>query len=237
MKRLSSKAIKKILLGTLLSDGSIQKGKYRYDLYSKQEAHAQYICNVLNQITGVFATMKVKRDKRGCVGYRVRTRKHEYFKKLYRTSYNGRKELNHYNVRRLDAEALAHLWMCDGYLEHAKNRKKGTAQNIGWFCLESFPKKELEILNEHMEKTFGISCSLVKKPWGFGYRNRIGGKNLQKFISLVYPYILDCFKYKTPLFYMNMSRADMSLPNAEQYICKYTCIEDIVRHPTKVGKT
>ena len=237
MKRLSSKEIKKILLGTLLSDGSIQKDRYRFDLYSKSEEHAQYICNVLNQITGVSATMKIKRDKRGYVGYRVLTRKHEYFKKLYRTSYNGRKVLSHYNVSRLDAEAMAHVWMCDGFLEHAKNRKRGTVQNIGWLCLESFSRGELHILIDHMDKKLGIKCTLSKVPWGFGYRVRIGGPSLQKFISMVYPYILDYFEYKTPLFYKNMNRADMSLPNAEQYICKYECVEDIVRHPTKVGRT
>lgn len=236
MKRLSSKEVKKIILGVTLSDGHIT-AKGRYDFYSKNEEYAEYVYNVLSQVTGMEPTLKIKRDKRGYTGYRVWTRQHTYLKKMRRYTYYTRKELNHYNVNRLDAESLAHVWMCDGFLEHAKNRKKGTVQNVGWLCLESFPERELVLLQSHLKTKFNIESTLSKVKWGHGKRIRLGGISLQKFISMVYPYILDCFMYKTPLFYMNMNRADMSLPNAEQYICEYGCIEDIVRHPTKVGRT
>lgn len=237
MKRLTAKEIKKILLGVLLSDGSIDYKASRFDFYSKHKEYALYIQDVLNQITGMHTKFYIKNDKRGYVGYRVTTRKHVYWKKRKALIYNGRKYVCNYTASKIDAESLAHIWMCDGYLEHAKNRKRDTVQNIGWLCLEAFPKEELEILIKHFKINFKIDMTLNKKKWGFGYRIRIGGSNLQKLISIIYPYILDVFKYKTILFYKNKESADMSLSNAEQCIKEYTCIEDIVRYSLKDERT
>lgn len=235
MKLFSAKEIKKIVIGIIVSDGHVDLAKQRFDLYTKNREYAEYVAQVIGQISGMQVAVQVKNDKRGYVGYRVFTRKHAYWKNLGEKFYSGkgRKELNKYVVDRIDAEALAHIWMCDGYLEHAKNRKLDKVQNVGWFCLESFPKEELQILQQRLDSEFGIDSSLIKKPWGFGYRIRIGGTGLQKFISLVYPYILDCFAYKTPLFYKTKESADMNLPSAEQYIHIYECIDDIVRHSQK----
>jgi len=230
MKRLTAKEIKKILIGVVLSDGHVDMNGFRFDFYSKHEEYAQYIYNVVSQITGMHVTFKVKHDKRGYTGYRVFTRKHAYWKNLGEKFYNGRKELNSYIVRRLDAEALAHIWMCDGYLEHAKNRVTNSVQNIGWFCLEAFPENELKLFQTHLVSFFGIETTLVKKPAGFGYRIRVGGENLQKFVSLVYPFILNKFLYKTELFYKKIESANTNLSNAEQYLKLYSSTEDIVRH-------
>jgi hypothetical protein len=236
MKRLSAAQIKKIILGVVVSDGHIDKNNSRFDFYSKHESHAEYIADVLSQITNMHVTLKVKRDKRGYVGYRVFTRKHAYWKNMSKYTYPiHTKEITPYTAVRLDAEAFAHVWMCDGYLEHSKNRKKNTVQNIGWFCLEAFPKYQLRLLQKQL-RSLGVESTLTPKPWGHGYRIRIGGLNLQKFISIVYPYILDCFIYKTLLFYKKRKSADMYLSNAKQYIHTYECIEDIVRHPMKIGQ-
>lgn len=230
MKLLTAKEIKKIMLGITLADGHIDIPNSRYDFYTKHEEYAKYVYNVLMQISGMEAKLAVKHDKRGYTGYRVTTRKHAYLATLGSYIYNGRKELNTYTVDRLDAEALAHIWMCDGYLAHAKNRKTNKIQNIGWFCLEAFPKEELELLQKHLLNNFDIATSFVAKPWGFGYRLRLGGIDLQKFLSLVYEYILPVFLYKTELFYRTELYADMSLPNAGHIIKLYNDVEDIVRH-------
>lgn len=232
MKSLKAYEIKKIVLGIVLSDGSIDK-RGRFDFYSKREEYAKFVFEVLTNITGMHVNYHVVHDKRGYTGYRVSTRQHVYWSKMRDYVYKGRKTLNPYSVSRIDAKCLAQIWMCDGYLEHAKNRKIGKVQNIGWFCYEAFPEEELNLLIEHLYSTWGIKSSLVKKPWGFGYRVRVGGESLQKLISVIYPYILPCFSYKTPLFYKSKESANMSLPSAEQYIFEYKCIEDIVRHSQK----
>ena len=231
--------IKKILYGVILSDGSLDKNTMRFDFYSKHEEYARYIYDTLSQLTHADFRMKETYDKRfGVTGYRVWSLKSKYLEKVYHTFYplRGRKALSPYIVSRLDAQSLAHVWMCDGFLSHAKNHHKQKVQNIGWFCLESFPKEELQLFCDHLLSKWGITSTILKVRWGFGYRIRVGGENLQKMISIMYPYILDCFTYKAVLFYKRKDTA-LELPSAEQYVCIYTTIEDIVRHPTKVGRT
>lgn len=233
-------SVKKVLLGILITDGSLSKTSNRFDVFNKNKEFIEYLSKVLEKVPGLRFSTKEVFDKRynRVTGYRLWSTKHPVLTKIYDKVYGiGRKELNSWCVSRIDAEALAWMWMCDGYLEHAKNRKENRVQNIGWFCLESFPEDELIILQKHLESKFGIKSSLVSKPWGYGKRIRIGGEDLQKLISLVYPFTLDCFKYKTVLFYKNKKEQNLKLPNAEQYLVEYTDIEDIVRHPMKVGRT
>lgn len=231
MKLLKSSEIKKIILGIMLSDGHIEMPRGRFDFYSKEEDYAKFVYDVMSQITGISLKFYVKKDKRGYIGYRVTSKAHPYLKKVGEKVYSSRKELNNYNVSRVNELSLAHIWMCDGYLEHAKNRKLNKVQNIGWFCLEAFPKEELEIFQKHLDITWGIKSSLVKKPWGFGFRLRVGGDSLQKLISVIYQHVLPCFlEKKTPLYYKQKESADLSLPSAELFIREYDTTEDIVRH-------
>ena len=234
MERLTAKQIKKIVYGIALSDAHIDT-KGRLQLYSKHPEYVEYVSSVLNQITGVKAKVRVRNDKRGYIGYVVDTNTHPYFKKIRKHTYENRKMLSSYNVSRLDAESLAHIYMCDGYTEHAKNRKMGKVQNKGWICLEAFPPEELELLISHLSE-MGIEARLSPRPWGYGYRIKMGGEGLQKFISTIYPYVLDCFKYKTDLFFKGEAYV-LDLPSAEHYIHHYECIEDIVRHSEKSETT
>jgi len=231
----SSSELKKIILGIGVSDAHIET-RGRLDMYSKHPEYINYLHNTLSHLTHTEFKKHTKRDKRGYVGYRLFSTTSKYLQKFRKILYpNGEKELTPYVVNRLDKESFAHIWMCDGYLEHNKNRKSDKCQNIGYLCLEAFPLDQLELIVEKL-KEFGIESSYKKVPWGFGYRIRIGGENLQKFISMVYPHILPCFKYKTELFYKRKDQC-LDLPSAEQYIIEYNSIEDIVRYLEKSKKT
>lgn len=233
MKCLNSKRIKKILMGIMVSDGSIYGG--RFDLYSKSQSYIDDVDYVLSCITNMHTKQIVKIDNRfqkESIGHRIFTRRHMYLDKLHSIFYkDGRKILSKYICGRLDAESFAHIWMCDGYLEHAKNRKINHIQNLGWLCLESFPKEELELMIARLRK-LGVDSRVSPKPWGFGYRIKITGESLQKFISMIYPYIHNDFHYKTELYYLNLDSkfVNLNLSNAEQYLKTYTDVEDIVRH-------
>ena len=233
MKSLTASQIKKILFGVILTDGHVDTKNCRFEFYSKSKQLSDTVTEVLHNITGMHVNYKydLKND-----GHRIWTRKHAYWDNLKRQFYTNRKHLNKYNVSRLNEVSFAYMWMCNGYLEHAKNRKLDKVQNIGWFCLEAFPKEELEIFQDRLLE-FGIGSSLVKKPWGFGYRIRIGGDNLQKFISLIYPHILDDFKYKTVLFYKSEKNVDTNLSSAEHIFKYYEGVDDIVRYSEKLEKT
>lgn len=234
MSKLTAKEIKKIMYGVILSDGHIDIKNQRFEFYSKSSNFCSFIADTLKEISGVHVNYKYDSKNNG---HRIWTHKHAYFKNIGSKCYSStRKELNVYNVSRLDSLSMAMIWICDGYLEHAKNRKTNKIQNIGWFCLEAFPKEELELFQRQL-LTFGISSSLVKKPWGFGYRIRIGGKNLQKLISLVFNHIHPDYRYKTILFYKTEKNFDFNLPSAGHIFQKYENCEDIVRHPLKKGIT
>jgi hypothetical protein len=237
-KIMKASEIKKVLFGVLLSDGSLDTKTQRFGIYSKQPEYIDFLYKVFSGLTHSEFVTKQTYDKRfGVFGYRIWSKRSKYFSKMFDIFYpNGRKQLTPYVVDRLDALALAHVWMCDGYLEHAKNRKANTIQNVGWFCLESFPREELQLLTNRLKKVYGINSSLVVKPWGFGYRIRMGGESLQKFISLIYPHIIPCFYYKTELFYKRKVTA-LQLPSAEQYVKLYEHTDDIVRYSGKPEKT
>jgi len=235
MKRLASSEIKAIIRGIALTDASVDARNSRLEFYSKYPEYSQYIAGVLQQ-AGLFVRTKVTTHKKsGHVGYRVWTRKSAYLKNIFRELWDTRKFLSRSMAKKLTPLALAHMWMSDGYLEHPKNRRTNKVQNVGWWCLEAFPKEELENFQARL-LDFGIASSLVRKPWGYGYRVRVGGENLQKMISLMYPHILPVFQYKTILFYKKRESANLLLPSAEQYIVEYDDIEDIVRHPLKSGQ-
>lgn len=236
MKLLTAKEIKKIVIGIVLSDGYIDMKNQRFELYTKEEEYAKYVYSVLSQITGMYVTIKVKTNLKGHVGFIVWTRKHAYWKNIGEKIYFGRKSLTSYITSRLDSEALAHIWMCDGYLERAKNRKTNTVQNLGWFCLEAFTYEELLLFCRRL-KELGIDSVLVKKPSGFGWRPKVSGHSLQVLISLVYKHILPCYSYKTALFYKNKENADMNLSSAEHFIREYNEVDDIVRYLAKAKIT
>lgn len=231
MKRINSKEIKKVLYGVILSDGCIDQSR-RFDLYNIHEEYVILISNYLNSITNTRTSIYKKYDKRftDSIGYRLTTNGNKYFSKFREMFYtNGRKTLTKYICDRLDFQALAHVWMCDGYMYHAKNPKENKIQNIGYFCLEGFPRDELQLFVNRLSE-LGINSRLEKVAWGFGFRPKISGIDLQKFVDKIYPYIIPCFQYKTFLYYKSSKYLDSDLQSAEQFVKYYERIEDIVRH-------
>lgn len=237
IERLPTSRIKNIIYGVLISDGYIDTN-FRFDLFNKHPEYIKYIYQVLKQVTGLEPTYNEKFDKRygRVMGYRVWTKSnHPYLAKLRDKCYiEGEKVLNESLFFRLTPESLAHVWMCDGYLEVAKNRKLNKVQNKGWFCLEAFYDYELNSFIDYLHNTYNIHATLCNYKDGKGFRVRLGGLELQKFVSLIYPFILPIFKYKVELYYKeasltNTRYVDLSLPNAEHIFKVYENCEDIVR--------
>ena len=234
MKKLNSKEIKKALIGTILTDGSCT-GK-RFSIYLKNEELIDNLYETLKNISGIHKIHKKQivdtRFSKPSKGYKLWTTNHVYFEKLNKIFYeNGRKRINRYIADRLDEISFSYMWMCDGYLEHQKNRKENKIQNKGWFCLESFPKEELELIVNRLAY-YNIDSVILKENSGYGYRIKISGLALQKFIDMIYPYVLPSFYYKTTLYYKSVdSKYVLSdLFNTEHIIRSYNNVEDIVRH-------
>lgn len=235
MNKLNSKRIKKILLGVLLSDGNLNKtpNSARFDFYNKQETYVDYMFEVFQQLTGSNPVKNERFDKRfNSKGYRVFTKTSRYFSKLYQIFYlNTEKKITTYVLNRLDEESLAHIWMCDGMLHFKWDKSKDKVQIHGYFCLESFSKEELLEFIKFLNLKYNIHASLLQVKWGKKYRIMLTGENLRKFISLIYDYVLPCFKYKCNLYYKN-DDVMINLSKAEHFITIYKKldeIEDIIR--------
>jgi hypothetical protein len=226
---LTSSEIKQSILGLLLSDGYLDKSK-RFAVSSKN-------IDFRNHCASLFASFPNSEKKVWLHSYfdkRFETTTHimvasypAYFEKFKEWVYpNGKKELLKIAVDKIDARSLAYMWMGDGYLRHAINKKANKLQNVGWLCLEAFEKLQLEYFCNVMNEKYQVDFRLSPVIWGKGYRVKISGMGLQRFISLVYPYITPTFMYKTKLFYRSLKYCDYSLPSAEHYLVWYQDLQD-----------
>lgn len=236
MDKLNSKRLKKILIGVILSDGSLNKRQRnaRFDFYNKVKEYSEYLQKVLSYIPNLNPTLYEKYNKRYDVkGYRVFTKTHRYFTKLYDSFYcDNKKVLTKYILRRIDEESLAHIWMSDGMLHFMKHPERNSVQTCGYFCLECFSKEELTEFCKMLKLKFDINARLKKVRWGKGWRVKVSGYDLRKFISIIYPFILPSFLYKCNLYYKNEKILEEKLNNTEQFLTIYknlSEIEDIIR--------
>jgi hypothetical protein len=229
MKKLNSKEIKKIIFGVLLTDGSVL-GK-RFSIYCKEKEMVDKLFLVLSDFPNLKITIrKVFNERFGSEGYRLWTTNSPYFEKIRKIFYpKEKKTVTKYIADRMDFQAFAYAWMCDGYLEHQKNRKENKIQNRGWFCLEGFESSALLLLVNRL-KELGVNSRLSSVDWGNGFRIQISGTDLQVFIDKIYPYILKSFIYKTELYYKSDKYVLPYLSNTEHIIKYYNDVEDIVRH-------
>lgn len=226
---LTSSEIKQSLLGLILTDAYLDKAN-RFVLSSKS-------IDFRNHCASLFASFPNSEKKVWLHSYedkRFDTITHimsasypAYSIKFREWVYpTGKKELLKIAVDKLDERALAYMWMSDGYLEHAKNKQRDKIQNVGWFCLEAFEKEQLEYFCSTLNTKYDLDLRLSPVIWGKGYRVKVSGMGLQKFISLIYTYITPTFLYKTKLFYRTLRYCDYSLPSAEHYLVWYETIQD-----------
>lgn len=236
MEKLNSKYIKKALFGIVLTDGSIDVK--RFSIHLKEKDFINDIHNILENISGISKIHELeildKRFSPPARGWKLWTTNHVYFEKLNKIFYyNKEKRITKYIADRLDEVSFAYAWMCDGYLEHRKNRKENKISNLGWFCLESFSKEEQSLIVKRLSyynidsRIISVSCRGKKYN-----RIKLSGTNLQKFVDMIYPYILDCYKYKTEMYFKSLTSEYVlsNLSNTEHIIKQYNNVDDIVRH-------
>lgn len=226
---LTSSEIKQSVLGLLLTDAHLDKNK-RFSLASKSLEFRNHCASLFASFPNSEKKVWLNsyKDKRfDTVIHRMAASYPAYFNKFKEWVYpEGKKELLKIAVDKLDARALAYMWMSDGYLKHSVNKSAGKLQNIGWFCLEAFRKEQLEYFCYALNNKYNLDMRISSVIWGSGYRVKMSGMGLQRFISLVYPYITETFKYKTKLFYRSLKYCDYNLPSAEHYLVWYQDLQD-----------
>lgn len=66
-------------------------------------------------------------------------------------------------------------------------------------CTESFSKQEIELLINALSVKFGMTAGIQKRissTVNLGWRIRISAKSMEKFTTIILPYVLPEFKYK-----------------------------------------
>lgn len=214
-------------LAIALGDGWMSYGKYngvQYHPLSKTaslscahtEDHYDYILYKVNLLEKLgfdvfYGDKKVSGNRKQQKYFRVHSCKilHSVKKQLYNE--NNIKIFKKEWCFKLDALALAVLWMDDGCLVHQKNKKilkNGEASKSIYHCGEistqSFDKESNENIKYWLLKRFNIEAYLVNCK-NNQYAIRINKNNLLKLIDIIKPYVeqIPSMMYKITLRYNN----------------------------------
>ena len=187
-----------IIIGNLLGDGGIYfaNGSKNAHYYIEQSLrYYNYISWLFNELKDLCPSEPKQRKDNG--QWYFYTSPFEDLTALQNIFYNNRRKIVPQNIKELLVSplSLAVWFMDDGTLDY--RLKDHCAFHL---CTNCFSKEETKLLVDVLSKNFGIVAS-VHYTLCRGKRHAriyIGAKGRDRFIELITPYILDCFKYKLP---------------------------------------
>jgi len=189
---------KSLLLALAIGDGSLSKNdnSLKGRLYLahgfKQLEYLKHKQQLLESILHKSLKIYKTTSKHG-ITYRLAV-SHKYFRVLRNVLYsNGVKTITPTVLSRLNTKGLAYWYMDDGSLYPKKHNGKIHAFELVLSVYGT--KKECEDIVEWLLATYDIKAGLKYNKGK--YSIRMGTKEAKKFISLIDPYILPMFKYKT----------------------------------------
>ncbi len=193
---LSSSEQGEIIFGTVLGDGYLQKMKTGWRLeVSHSEKQKEYLFwkyKKLIKFTGAKPHLSKFFDKRFGKEYRqwrFKTKSSDFLSHFYTFFYGpkGKKEIRKEIVDLLKSPLSLAVW----YMDDGGRRN----DSYGVFLNSlSFSKKENQLLQKCLKENFFIDSRI---HWvSDGYRIYIPSKEVKRFFSLVYPYIIPSMRYK-----------------------------------------
>jgi TRAP-type mannitol/chloroaromatic compound transport system permease small subunit len=194
-----------ILIGVLLSDGSMEKNKgwnsrIRFEQSIKNIKYIWYLFHQLSLLINAYPIL-LKRKLRGKIFFSLafRTRQLKCLNEIYNLFFNneGERYINTNLFHYFDYVVIAHWIMGDG-------SKSGKGIIL---CTDSFTLKEVVtlmnilLIKYNIYSTINYNTSIspydkLKKKKLKVPRIYINGENLNKIRPFIKPYILDCFLYK-----------------------------------------
>ena len=189
-----------IIVGTILGDSYIQlsqSGKTHLQI-KHADRYKEYVFWLYEKLKDLFPT-SVPRQRKDNQQWYVNSSFSKDLNELHSSFYvNGRKTIP-YNIKRLltSPMCLAVWFMDDGTLDY--RFKDHCAFHL---CTNCFTKEETQRLIDALYSNFGIIASLHYTLCRGKRHTRIyiGAKGRDRFVDLISPHILDCFKYKLPAY-------------------------------------
>ncbi len=195
-----NKTQKDIIIGTVLGDSYINRSSSgRTHIQIKQsDRYKEYVFWLYQQLKSLFP-VSVPRQRKDNHQWYVNSSFSGELNNIHKLFYvNGRKTIPKNIDRILTSPLSLAIWfMDDGTLDYRV--KDHCAFHL---CTNCFTKKETQRLIDVLYSNFGVISSLHYTLCRGKRHARIyiGSKGRDKFIKLVTPFILDCFKYKLPNF-------------------------------------
>lgn len=205
------KELRSIIFGTLLGDSWLSaRGQFQCEQVSLDLIN--YKRKVLEQLTGRKLNISARQRQNVVIeGRKVNSKRtfkiainHPHYKKYYKVLYKeGKKKITASLLRRLTPPAIAMWIMDDGYLDY----RKSNSTRYLMLCTDSFSWNEHQLIITYF-KSLGID-SFIKthqrnKMATVNNRIAFNGKNAQKLVGLIFPYMLPSFYYKIDLNYSRM---------------------------------
>lgn len=200
--------LEKILLGSLLGDGSCQISKgYQNARYQerhsiKQEEYFLWKISCYQEISSSRSVWYSSRSsslsfqkKENKIRYQSRADENLTILSTIVHAKGNQKKITRKWLNSLTALSLAILWCDDGSL--IANTKQGV------FCLDSFSFEEQHLFVRYLRVVWGIETKIY--PFGKKYRPVMNRSNLEKFCRIILPFIpVKSMLYKTTLLYKDV---------------------------------
>lgn len=199
---MDKKQLTKLLTYFTLGDGGVYYSgnncRFVMNMLEANRDYVEWVSSVLNEVTE--AKIRVVKDEREGrkPTLNITTKTHPTFTtlrdRIYTDNYKG---LDPHSLKLLDFEALSILYMCDGSLYTEKpNPKKGLVSESYNVTLnmKRLSYGDQFILKKALKDNLGLEWNIIRHGKYFFLRLR--GKDVQKFMLGVAPYIKPSFSYK-----------------------------------------
>lgn len=176
--------------GTLEMTGN--NARLRITMIEDSIEYLIHVSTLLDQM-GISSTISPKSNTTGFKNSKPQfilgTVRHPKLTKVWKRIYQyGRKVIDPHMLTLLDAEALAIIFMCDGSGSYANKKPQY------YLHTNSFSYAENLLLKQTIKKQLNLEFNVVKnKKW---YELRLARTSAERFVMLIEPFVLDCFKYK-----------------------------------------
>lgn len=207
---MNSSELKGYLTGLILGDGYIGKGitKRIFSIKSINKEFIDKIQSDLESCTNFKINIRYIPEHYSCGcnhkdSWELTIKSHPYFAKKYHHFYNdnSKRRISKEALNWLTPQGIANWYMSDGYV-CLVGKTKGIIKNRRIdFCTDRYDKETIQRISKMFIDRFEIENSLVKRR--NTYRIRIRQSSYNRFITMVYPYIVKSFKYKLFLGYEN----------------------------------